>query len=232
MTKKSLAAFTLIELLVVIAIIAVLAALAVPALTNALSRGQMTGTMNNARQLYLAGFSMATDGATNSDPNLSWPGDDSVSPITTLQAYCEKLVQNDYLKAGDLQKILTAPGANAVVNSSTAGGTTNITISGKSALKIYRVRESDASNTIFAATANYVYDTPLDATKAPYGDKGFVIMRKGGDAGMYRKNQATKANTGGDIKKYQNALGVLTVAPPATEPPTAEQSSMVLTNPE
>ena len=45
--------FTLIELLVVIAIIAILAALAVPALTSALKKAQMTGTMNNAHQLYL-----------------------------------------------------------------------------------------------------------------------------------------------------------------------------------
>jgi prepilin-type N-terminal cleavage/methylation domain-containing protein len=228
MTKKSLAAFTLIELLVVIAIIAVLAALAVPALTNALSRGQMTGTMNNARQLYLAAFSMATDGATNSDPNLSWPGDDSVSPITTLKAYCEKLVQNDYLKAGDLQKILTAPGANAIVDASTSGSNTTVNITGKSALKVYKVKESDASNTIFAATSNYVYNTQLDANKAPYGDKGFVIMRKGGDAGIYRKNQATSANTGGDIKKFQNAIGVLTGGTTVT----TESDSIVLTNPQ
>ncbi len=82
MTKKTATAFTLIELLVVISIIAVLAALAVPALTNALTKGQMTGTMNNARQLYLAGFQMATDGAANSDPNYSWPGNDTT--VTTV----------------------------------------------------------------------------------------------------------------------------------------------------
>ena len=115
MNKTTTPAFTLIELLVVISIIAVLALLAGPALTQALSKGQMTGTMNNARQLYLAGFQMATDGGTNSDPNLSWPGDDPA--LTDLQGYCTKLVQNDYLKAGDLQKILNAPGSNCNVTS-------------------------------------------------------------------------------------------------------------------
>ena len=73
--NKSSSAFTLIELLVVIAIIAILAALAVPALTSALSKAQMTGTMNNARQLYLAQFQMANDGAATGDASSAWPGD-------------------------------------------------------------------------------------------------------------------------------------------------------------
>src|SRR2546427_5576049 len=73
-TKPS-SAFTLIELLVVIAIIAILAALAVPALTSALTKAQMTGTMNNARQLYLAQFQMSNDGAATGDASSAWPGD-------------------------------------------------------------------------------------------------------------------------------------------------------------
>src|ERR1700745_2715891 len=89
--------FTLIELLVVIAIIATIAAFAVPALTSALTKGQMTGTINNARQLYLAGYQMALDGSSNNDANLAWPGD-YTSGISNLQDYVQKLVQNDYLK--------------------------------------------------------------------------------------------------------------------------------------
>ena len=73
--NKPSSAFTLIELLVVIAIIAILAALAVPALTSALSKAQQTGTMNNARQLYLAQFQMSNDGAATGDATSAWPGD-------------------------------------------------------------------------------------------------------------------------------------------------------------
>ena len=78
MKTRSQSAFTLIEMLVVISIIAVLAAFAVPALTSALTKGQMTGTMNNGRQLYLAAQQMALDGAANGDPALAcrispWP---------------------------------------------------------------------------------------------------------------------------------------------------------------
>ena len=43
--------------------------------TSALTKGQMTGTLNNGRQLYLATQQMALDGAANSDPDaflLAW----------------------------------------------------------------------------------------------------------------------------------------------------------------
>jgi len=110
-TNKSSSAFTLIELLVVIAIIAILAALAVPALTSALAKAQMTGTMNNARQLYLAQFSMANDGAATGDTKLVYPGD-YLPALGTLEAYVNTVVSPGYLKGGDIGKLLSAPSAN------------------------------------------------------------------------------------------------------------------------
>ncbi len=212
MIKKT-SAFTLIELLVVIAIIAVLAALAVPALTNALTRGQMTGTMNNARQLFLAGFQMATDGATNSDPEYSWPG---AYTETTLPAYLGRLVSNDYLKTGDLQKILNAPGTTSTIQTTggggSGGGTSTVTVNGRPALKVYRVRDSDASNTIFAVSHNYTYNTELPTSgneAVPYSDKGFVVVRKGGDASILRKNQAKAGSSGDAATKFQGSVGKL-----------------------
>ena len=202
---KKTSAFTLIELLVVISIIAILAALAVPALTSALTKGQMTGTMNNARQLYLASFQMATDGATNSDPNYSWPGDGTAP--ADLAAFFTKLVQNDYLKPGDLQKMLNAPGANCVVTSTGTGSSATVSLSGTSALKVYLIKDVNPSNTIFAATTNFVYNTDLDAKAAPYGDKGFVVMRKGGDAGIFKKNQAKAGSGSTAAPTYQATIG-------------------------
>ncbi|HEX8678337.1 MAG TPA: type II secretion system protein, partial [Chthoniobacterales bacterium] len=235
---KKTSAFTLIELLVVISIIAILATLAVPAVTNALTKGQMTGTMNNARQLYLAGFQMATDGAANSDPNFAWPGDATTASggggagtaITTLEQYCNQLVQNGYLQAGDLQKILNAPGANCAVDSSTANGVTTVTLSGTSALKVYKVKDVNPANTIFSVTSNYVYNATPTATAAPYGDKGFVVMRKGGDASILRKNQATAANYGNNAQKFQGAIGKLPGAADGTITAPSDAAA-ALTNP-
>lgn len=202
--KTKTKAFTLIELLVVIAIIATIAAFAVPALTSALTKGQMTGTMNNARQFYLAGYQMALDGSTNSDANLAWPGD-YASGVTTLKDYVEKLVQNDYLKASDLPKILSAPGATCTATSSGTGSSTTVTLSGTSGLKVYPATSADASNVIFAVTSNYTYNTDLTTTGAPYGDKGFVVMRKAGDAAVLRRNNA-KA-TSGQEAAFESLVG-------------------------
>jgi prepilin-type N-terminal cleavage/methylation domain-containing protein len=210
MKNNSSPAFTLIEMLVVISIIAVLAAFAVPAVLQGLTKGQMVGTMSNARQMYLAGQQMALDGTSNSDSNLSWPGD-YTSGVATLQDYCNKLVQNDYLKPADLPKLLSAPGATCTMTSTTdAQGVTTVTLGGKSGLKIYRVKDADAGNTVFAVSANYTYNSALNSVNSPYGDKGFIVMRKGGDAVSLRKNNATAANYGNDASKFQSAVGKLT----------------------
>jgi prepilin-type N-terminal cleavage/methylation domain-containing protein len=235
MKKNTPAGFTLIEMLVVISIIVVLIAFAGPALFNALAKGQMTGSMNNARQLYLAGQQMALDGATNSDPTRAWPGDlsdtaaagASSAPITTLQQYMSKLVQGDYLKAADVQKLLSAPGTTCTA---TADPTTNgVTLAGKSGLKVYQVKETDGSNTIFAVTANYTYDTALNSTDAPYGDKGFVVQRKGGDAALLKKNNATA--TSGQEATFQTLVGKRPGDPDGAGGVSAGDNSKALQNP-
>jgi prepilin-type N-terminal cleavage/methylation domain-containing protein len=207
--KKNPSGFTLIELLVVIAIIAALAAFAVPALTSALTKGQMTGTLNNARQFYLAGYQMALDGSSNSDPTLTWPGDDQNVGTLDLKIYCGKLVKNDYLKAGDLTKLLSAPGAACTLTASAPDPTTgDVTITyaaGTPALKVYKVKDADAANTIFAVTKNYTYDTALNGATSPFSDKGFIVVRKGGDASILRKNNATAIS--GQEATFQSTVG-------------------------
>src|SRR6266498_5778724 len=119
--RERVSAFTLIELLVVIAIIAILAALAVPALTSALAKAQMTGTMNNERQLYLAQFQMSNDGAATSDATSAWPGDLTTLP-TTITQYLNVLAGKGYLKGADAIKLLNAPGASYTATVTSSGG--------------------------------------------------------------------------------------------------------------
>jgi prepilin-type N-terminal cleavage/methylation domain-containing protein len=205
--NKYFSAFTLIELLVVIAIIAILAALAVPALTSALSKAQQTGTMNNGRQLYLAQFQMSNDGAATGDTSSAWPGDLPVVPVSAT-AYLNVLTSKGYLKGADAIKLMNAPSANYTAAVTTTNGIDTLAYtSGTPALKVWTVQDVDPATTIFCTTMNYVYDTALLATDVPYGTKGFITIKKGGDAAIYRVGQATVAGWPAGPTVFQNSVG-------------------------
>jgi prepilin-type N-terminal cleavage/methylation domain-containing protein len=203
--NKTSSAFTLIELLVVIAIIAILAALAVPALTSALAKAQMNGTMNNARQLYLAQFQMSNDGTSTGDATLGWPGD-LAAPPADLEAYCKLLVDKGYLKVGDLNKLLSAPGASCTA-AVAPGPPPVFTLTGTSALKVYKVTDADPAIAIFAESGNYVYGNSILAGANPYGTKGFVVMRKGGDGAVFKSGQAAITDWPTPAE-FQSAVGL------------------------
>ena len=206
--KKLISAFTLIELLVVIAIIAILAALAVPALTSALAKAQLTGTMNNCRQVYLAQFSMANDGAATGDPLLAWPGDLTAVPAS-VNAYINNVITPGYLKGGDIQKLLSAPSCNLQL---TIGAGTPDTVTftgGSSAIKVYKIKDVDPSNTLFLATRNYIYNSNIVSGSVPYGIRGFAVIHKGGDAAVFKSGQAVASYWGG-CQQFQASVGLLT----------------------
>jgi prepilin-type N-terminal cleavage/methylation domain-containing protein len=221
--NKFFSAFTLIELLVVIAIIAILAAFAVPALTQALTKGQMTGTMNNARQLYIAQFQMSNDGAATSDSTSAWPGDLPALPPDLL-SYLNVLTGKGYLRGADAIKLLTAPGAAYSATVTTTGGVDSLSApQGTAALKVWMVQDANTANTIFCTTKNYVYNTALNSSDSPYGARGFITVKKGGDAAIYRVGQAQVGGwTNGTL--FQNSVGARgqdAVGTPGTGDPTA-----------
>jgi prepilin-type N-terminal cleavage/methylation domain-containing protein len=178
--RNSLRGFTLIELLVVISIIAILAALAIPAVTGALTRGQLTGSLNNARQLHIATQTMAID-AFQTGEGAGWPGDNAIGG--NWDTYLTELTEGRYLTPSDLRKICSAPGVQQP-----AGSDAFPTVSG---LAVFAVTDSSPSDSIFASTANWTDFQELAPSAVPFGDKGFVIFRKGGDGSVYQSRQAT-----------------------------------------
>jgi prepilin-type N-terminal cleavage/methylation domain-containing protein len=228
--NKSSSAFTLIELLVVIAIIAILAALAVPALTSALSKAQQTGTMNNCRQLYLAQFQMSNDGSATGDSSSAWPGDLTPALPANLLAYLNVLCGKGYLKGGDAIKLMNAPSASYTATVTTTNGVDQLSAPlGTAALKIWMVQDVDPATTIFCTSKNYIYDTALLSTAVPYGTKGFITIRKGGDASVFRVGQATDGGwTNGTT--FQNAVGYKvgdTIGTPTPNDPTTPGSGVL-----
>jgi type II secretory pathway pseudopilin PulG len=219
-------AFTITEIVLLIAVVAVIFVLAWPALNNAIVKRDLTRTMNNGRELYLAAFRMATDGAAKSDANLAWPGD---YPTNSLSEYCTKLIERDYVKPADLQRFLSASGASCDVT--VTGSPPTVTLAGKSALKLFKVKAADPSNTLFAASSNYFYDTPLSSNTKPFGEAGFVVVHKSGDASIFGKNQATPAGFDNDPVKFQSPVGIGKLPGMADGAVTPGDGATVLTGP-
>lgn len=147
--------FTLIELLVVISIISVLAALSLPAVTGALTKGQITQTVSNYRQLSLltqsASFDLQTAGGAG-----AFPGDIGNSFTNWSNA-----VVPSYCSIQTFKNLLMVKG--------TSSNTT-----------IYNVGSSSDSATVFLATANVSSNGV--ANVAPYNNKGGAVVTVGGQA--------------------------------------------------
>lgn len=184
-TPRKLSAFTLIELLVVISIIAILASFAVPAVTGALVKGQMIQSVNNGRQLQQLTQINALDSTTTGDASIiGWPASNSWQ--NWVGGLANSVSQND------VARLFSAAG---VIATWPNGGTAP----DKSAFNVYQVTEASGGDTVFLTTANWIMPITgngpaLVKTSLPYGDKGFVVIRKGGDAQPFLGRQAGNAS--------------------------------------
>jgi hypothetical protein len=188
--------------------------------------------MNNARQLFLAQFQMSNDGAATGDATSAWPGDLPVVPQTTVD-YLNVLCSKGDLRGADAIKLMNAPGAQFTATVNTAGGVDSLSgAAGTSALKVWLVGDAAPATAIFCTSRNYVYALPLNSTAVPYGTKGFITIKKGGDAAIYRVGQAEVAGWQGNATVFQNSVGYkptdsvgtvttgdLAVPPPGVLPP-------------
>ena len=148
---------------------------------------------------------MSNDGTATGDASLAYPGDLVPAPAN-LEAYINVLVNKGYLKGGDVTKLLSAPSASITLNV-VAGPPESVTFTGgASAIKVHPIKDSDTANTIFCTSKNYVYDTAIVAGSVPYGQKGFIVMRKGGDGAVFKSGQATTAGWA-DATTFQSNVG-------------------------
>jgi hypothetical protein len=63
-----------------------------------------------------------------------------------------------------------------------------------SALSVYNVADSSANSTVFITSANFTQGQALNETNKPYGNKGFIVLRKGGDGAVFQERQATNTS--------------------------------------
>jgi len=193
MKQKRSAGFTLIELLVVVAIIALLTSLSLPHILKALTKGQMTQTLSNGRQLYLATQTMAMDAATAGSTSAGWPGDPTAPSFST---WATELCSGS-VSTNEFCKLCSAPGVQVV----------NIPMSAReTAFKIYPVQENSESDAIFLITRNatvhgsgHDVTITLDPTIKPYGNQGCVIIHRGGDGVILSPQQLNNSRLIGSV---------------------------------
>lgn len=173
--------FTLIELLVVITIIGILATLAIPAVTGALVKAQLTGALNNARQLQIVTFNLSTENEQLGQPS-AWPG--------TFSVWVNNLT--NALAPQEVRKLLSAPRVSVTNTPTTMADT---------AFNVYQVANTEDSTAVFLTTRNFnaAQNTAPTATSVPFGDKGVVIMRKGGDGAIVQQRFITDTNATGIV---------------------------------
>jgi hypothetical protein len=149
-------------------------------------KGQMIQTLSNMKQLHLATQSAALDGVTTDDKSLGWPGDTG----GTFTNWTAQLVPS-YLGPNDFCKLLSAPGVivrpGKIPTSMSQG-----------AVLVYAVSSNSLPETVFLTSANFTNGpnggSPLGEKAKPYGNKGFVVFRKGGDGRILLKHQTAETN--------------------------------------
>lgn len=190
--------FTLIELLVVIAIIAILAAVLTPTVTDALTRGKMTGTLANGRSIFQALFAKDIE-----DPIFQsgspYPKGSGTGSFADSTLFWENVVTAGIMKVDF--SFFSAPGV-------TPAKGTNIAdfAEGNNAWCISAdISDATADQTPLLFTRNLniatlteaipsaTPETKLVDSRTPFGRKGLPAILKGG-SGVVFKPDTLNAN--------------------------------------
>ena len=186
MNARNQAGMNLLEVLVIISIIGVLCSLAIPAVSAGPSKAKYTASLSNMRQLQLTAEQMALDGLKTTNTNLGWPGDTGGS----FTNWTDQILKGGYLTTNDLCKLLSAPGYIVPPG--------KIPPMNETAVRLYAVTKDSPNDAVLFASGNFTNTPtggePLSPSAKPYGNKAFVVFRKGGDGGVYLPRQIGKTN--------------------------------------
>ena len=137
--------------------------------------------LSRMKQLHLATQTMALDGVTTGDTNLAWPG----TRDGTFTTWVNNIVP--YLGTNDFCRLLSG-----------LKGTMVFPTENTNSILVYGVTEEQDGSYVFLTSANFTNTptggAPLRPDAKPYGNKGFVVFRKGGDGSILLPNQVGQTN--------------------------------------
>ena len=138
------------------------------------------------KQLHLVTQQMALDGVTKGDTNLGWPGDTGGS----FTNWTAQILKGGYLTTNDLCKLLSAFGC--IVPSG------KIPPMNETAVRVYAATKDSTGDVVLFTSGKFTNTPtggePLSPSAKPFGNKGFVVFRKGGDGGFYLRKQVGQTN--------------------------------------
>lgn len=168
------------EVLVLIAVLGILASLALPAMLGGLTRGRMTQILSDMKQLHLATQQWTLDNQTTGQSDIRWTCSNT-TPISFAE-WTNGLVP-EYIGTNDMKKLLSHTVKRKLWFDKYY---TNV-------MTVFAVTGEDPGSTVLLATGNWKgVAEPL--THDTYGEKGFIIFRKGGDGAILQPKQASATN--------------------------------------
>ncbi len=181
--------FPIAQTVIAVVVVVILAALVWPYSCH--SPDRILRPLSNARQIHQAWYRMVLDGAGNGDADLAYPGELAARadhPILTTGQFVEHLVAHQYLDRSFLVKLFSGPDVPDYPGVGPFEGKYSV-------YRVFKITRKDEDDAIFLATKNFHFGAALDP-KAPYGTKGCIVVRKGGDALSLSAGQAMNKNIG------------------------------------
>ena len=209
--RRKLTGFTLIELLVVIAIISILATILVPAVQNGLVQAKLASVMSNGRNIYLAIAARDMEDVLSTER--AWPASTGGGSVPEEEyadstTYFEWMVTNGLLNVDF--SFFAAPGVSAALSTNVADFaaennawviTADVGTSTKDTTPVLFTRNlgDGSGGNLTKLPDPDGKSANLSADVEPFGDKGAVVIRKGGAANKVKKNFDGKTfNSGGE----------------------------------
>ena len=184
------AGFPIVQTLLAVVVVLILPVLVLPMMDSHNHEG-ISRVLSNARQIHQSAYRMVLDNAAEPNPELGWAGDLAIAknhPVATTGDYVERMVSFKYLDRVNLHKVFSIRDVPVYPGTGPFEGKYSV-------YTFFKITEKDEDTAVFLATKNFHYGAALDP-KAPYGERGSVIVHKAGDAQKLSAGQAMNKNVG------------------------------------